>query len=97
MNDQTAKADAGKLRLTLVPPQIMYEVAKVREFGCLKYADPDNWKRVELQRYFDAMVRHIFAAWEEHDKRDPESGLLHLSHAACNLSFILEMLNNDQS
>ena len=35
-NDQTIKADAGKPRLTLVPQQIIYDIAKVREYGLAK-------------------------------------------------------------
>lgn len=34
--DQAAKADAGKPQLTLVPPQILYDVAEVREYGIKK-------------------------------------------------------------
>lgn len=48
--DQTAKHDAGKLRPTLVPPKIIWAITKVREFGCKKYSDPDNWKKIEPQR-----------------------------------------------
>ena len=43
--DQTAKRDAGKPRPTLVPPKIIWAITKVREFGCTKYKDPDNWRR----------------------------------------------------
>ena len=31
--DQTAKADAGKARLSLVPTQIIWDIAEVREYG----------------------------------------------------------------
>lgn len=95
--NQTAKADAGKPRLTLVPPAIMFEIAKIREYGNAKYHDPDNWKQVEPQRYWDACVRHIFAALSDYTKKDDESGLLHISHAACNLSFLLQMMEDKQS
>lgn len=94
-HNQDAKADAGKLQLTLVPKQIIYEIAKIRRYGCEKYKDPDNWKRVEPQRYWDACVRHIIAALDDYKKTDDESGLLHLSHAATNLAFLLEMMKED--
>ena len=89
----TAKADQGKPKISLVPPQIIWEIAKVREYGCAKYPDggPDNWKRVEADRYFDALIRHILAAWNDRASLDEESGLKHLSHAACNLAFLLEL------
>ena len=36
MNDQTAKKDEGKLPISLVPTQIIRDVAEVRRFGNLK-------------------------------------------------------------
>lgn len=90
--DQTAKADAGKPRLTLVPMQILWDIAEVREFGCIKYA-PDNWKTVEPERHFEAFLRHVVKAWDgDHMQIDPESGLLHLAHAACDLDFFLALM-----
>lgn len=87
-----AKSDKGKLQLSVVPPQIIREIAKVREYGNQKYSDPENWKRVDMEKFHDALLRHILAAWNDPGAVDPESGLLHLSHAACNLAFILEDL-----
>ena len=89
--NQEAKADKGKLRLTLVPRQIIYEIAKVREFGTAKYKDPDNWKRVEIERYRDAAYRHFMKYLDEPYGVDEESGLPHLSHLATNISFLCEM------
>jgi len=86
-----AKADGGKLRLSLVPPEIITAVAEVREYGNRKYHDPDNWKTVEAQRYWEALLRHALAAWEDWQKRDPESGLPHLWHIACNAAFLCAM------
>lgn len=91
MPNQTAKADAGKPRLSLVPPQILREIAAVREYGTAKYGDdPDNWRSVELDRLWDACLRHITAAWDNYTARDPESGLMHISHAATNLAFLMQ-------
>ena len=91
-----AKADSGKPNLSLVPKQIIYEIEKVRSFGVKKYKDPENWKRVELERYHQALLRHTLAVWEDINARDPESGLLHLSHIACNVAFLLEMMNDKE-
>lgn len=55
---QMAKDDKGKIRPSLVPVQMIRDVAIVREYGIEKYHDPDNWKKVELQRYIDAFYRH---------------------------------------
>ena len=92
-NDQTIKADAGKPRLTLVPQQILYDIAEVREYGIKRYPDggPDNWKRVDIQRYRDATFRHFMQYLAKSDSRDNESGLLHLKHLATNVSFLCEL------
>ncbi len=34
-----------------MPPQIIFDIAEVREYGVKKYKDPENWKRVEKARY----------------------------------------------
>jgi len=89
--DQEAKSDAGKPRLTLVPTQILFDIAEVREYGCKKYKNPDNWKRVEEERYWEAAYRHFLRCVNDHDAVDPESGISHLKHLVCNLAFICEM------
>ena len=88
---QEAKADAGKPRLTLVPMQIIFDIAKVREFGTAKYKDPDNWKRVEPERYREAAFRHFLRYIDDPLGVDEESGLPHRFHLECNLAFLAEM------
>lgn len=90
--DQTAKQDDGKPQLTLVPTGIITAVEKVRAYGNAKYHSPDNWKQVESQRFWDATVRHIVAAWDDYTAIDPESGLPHIYHAMCNLAFLAERM-----
>lgn len=87
---QTAKADEGKLQLTLVPRQIIRDIAEVRMYGNKKYHDPDNWKTVEESRYRDAAFRHFLAYLEDPDGVDDESGIAHLKHLACNVAFLCE-------
>ena len=94
--DQEAKADAGKPRLTLVPRKIITAIARVREFGVKKYVDEDNWKRVEPQRYRDALFRHLLAYLDNPDGRDPESGLPILWHVATNCAFLIEMMEDSE-
>ena len=88
MNDQTAKADAGKIRPTLVPTQLIRDVAEVREYGNKKYKDPNNWKQVEIQRYRDALCRHLLAYIDDSKSVDEESGIPHYKHMATNIAFI---------
>ena len=88
---QEAKADAGKERLTLVPMQIVFDIAKVREFGNAKYGSSDNWKRVEPERYREAAFRHFLKYIDDPNGVDEESGLPHRFHLECNLAFLAEM------
>jgi hypothetical protein len=86
------KFDGDKPRMGLIPPMIEVEVADVLTFGAAKYPQPDNWKRVEGRewRYVDAALRHL-NAHRQGEKRDPETGKLHLAHAICCLMFLGEM------
>lgn len=90
MNDQTIKADAGKLRLTLVPNSLVPAVAAIRGYGVDKYGAMESWREVEPQRYKDALYRH-WLAYLSGEKNDTESGLPHLWHLACNAAFLIEM------
>lgn len=84
MSDQSAKADGGKLQLTLVPLEAVEAVAVTRMYGVEKYGDPDNWKRVEKERYKDAAFRHFVAYLREPYGMDCESNLPHLFHCLFN-------------
>lgn len=88
--NQNAKADANKPRPTLCPVSLIQAVTQIREYGCKKYNDPENWRNVEPQRYLDALYRH-WLAYLSGEKTDPESGLPHLWHLACNAAFLIEM------
>ena len=89
-NDQTIKTDAGKVRPTLVESSLIREVAKVRMYGVAKYGDRENWSKVEVERYRDALYRH-WLAYLDGETVDKESGLSHLSHMACNLMFLIKL------
>lgn len=91
--DQTAKRDAGKIRPTLVPRQIIRAIAAVRGYGVEKYptGGADNWKRVEPERFRDAAFRHFLSYLDDPKGVDSESGLPHLWHCCCNLAFLVEV------
>ena len=97
MNDQSAKSDSGKLELTLVPPELVEAVAVVRMYGNAKYPEggKDNWKKVEKERYRNALYRHLLAYLREACGSDYESNLPHLYHAACNIAFLLDLERAD--
>ena len=93
INDQTIKADNGKPKLSLVPPEVIRDIARVREYGNNKYPEggKDNWKNVEPERYRDALFRHLLAYLENPSGVDEESKLPHLWHLACNVAFLCEL------
>jgi hypothetical protein len=84
------KFDGDKLEYGLIPPLALQEMVRVLTFGCKKY-ERDNWKKVpeSKRRYFDALERHLWA-WKMGEQLDPESGMHHLAHAMCCLSFLFE-------
>lgn len=96
MNDQSVKADAGKLQPTLVPTELIRAVAEIRMYGVEKYHDPDNWKKVSPERYRDAAYRHWLAYLDDPKSVDSESGLKHLHHLACNIAFLIALENNKE-
>ena len=89
-DDQQAKADIGKPCPSLCPVSLIEAVTEVRMYGTKKYGDPDNWRKVEPQRYRDALYRH-WLAYLKGEKCDQERGLTHLWHLACNAAFLIEM------
>lgn len=89
--NQEAKFDAGKVKLSLAPRAIIHAIARVRMYGVQKYKDPDNWKKVEAERYRDAAYRHFMAYLDDPYGVDEESGLKHLDHLACNIAFLCEL------
>ena len=89
------KDDANKPIPSRVPPEIILAIERVREYGCRKYPE-DSWKDVEPQRYWEAALRHMLAAWKDYRAVDPESGLPHIWHIACNLAFMIAQEANDE-
>lgn len=81
------KHDQTKTRWSLMPWAELEEVAKVMTHGAEKYA-PDNWKKLDPERLEDALLRHI-TDWCKGEKTDPDTGFSHLSHAACNVLFLM--------
>jgi hypothetical protein len=90
-NNQEIKADKGKPQCRLVPPEVVRCIAKVREYGLEKYGSAESWRTVEVERYQDAMYRHLLAYIEDPIGKDEESELPHLWHLACNVAFLCEL------
>lgn len=84
------KHDGDKVRLDLVEPSLIDAVGRIRTFGIKKYPDEQSWRKVSKQRYVAATMRH-FEAYRSGELLDPESGLPHLWHVACNIMFLIEL------
>lgn len=87
------KFDTGKLDWSLLPYEALEEVVKVLEYGKHKYA-AHNWSSnggFKYTRVFNALMRHTLAFMRGEDK-DPETGLSHIAHAACNILFLLHFV-----
>jgi hypothetical protein len=84
------KYDYGKPPVGLLPVRALLEVAKVLAYGAAKY-EPNNWQNVKpRRRYYEALIRHVWAR-ALGEKLDPESGLPHMAHAACDALFLLSL------
>ena len=90
-DNQEIKADKDKPQCRLVPPEIVRDIARVREYGVAKYGSAEKWRMVDVERYQDAMYRHLLAYIENPIGTDEESGLPHLWHLACNVAFLCEL------
>lgn len=78
-----------KLRWELLPLPLIEKIVEVYDFGADKYA-PNSWQNLPdgYQRYKAALLRHI-VAYEKGERKDKESGLHPLAHAAWNAIAIL--------
>jgi len=92
-----AKFDSGKPRWSLLPWPGLQGVVKILEYGAAKYA-PGSWRHVPdaEARYTDALLRHQTAILMGEDL-DPESGLPHAYHVACNALFLAELRANKKT
>tara|TARA_Y100000310_G_C20547602_1_gene746374 strand:- start:284 stop:703 length:420 start_codon:yes stop_codon:yes gene_type:complete len=96
--EEAVKADDGKIRMDLFPPDALLEIGKVYTMGAIKYA-PRNWEKgTAWSRCTAALLRH-FMTWMGGENMDPESKLPHLAHVAwnaiCLLTYQIRDVGND--
>jgi hypothetical protein len=81
------KNDSDKTMLDLIEPSFIEGLGQVLTKGAKKYS-PENWKmNLETRRIYAALLRHA-NAYRRGEKIDPESGLGHMYHVACNAMFL---------
>lgn len=92
----STKFDGDKPQMDLVPLSSVHAVAQVMTFGAKKYS-ANGWKDVPdaRNRYTAAMLRHMTAV-QDGEEIDPDSGLPHLDHIACNALFLSWFRRNPQ-
>jgi len=98
MNVEGAKLDNGKVRMDLLPPELLFAVSEILTFGAEKYSDR-NWELgMKWGRVFGAMMRHMWAWWGGKNPTtrsflfgsyDNETECSHLWHAGCCLAFLI--------
>ena len=89
------KYDEEKARFDLLPPGAMEAVAAVYTYGANKYEDRNMERGMAWGRVYGAIHRHLNAFWNGEDK-DPESGMLHVTHAAWGCLTLIDYLQNKQ-
>lgn len=94
LSESALRFDSGKLRMDLLPPDAISELAKVYTFGAQKYADRNWEKGMSWSRVVASLLRHTFS-WMAGETYDPESGIHHMAHVAWNaLTLISYCLRN---
>lgn len=87
MREMGKKFDKGKPMVDLLVPEFIEDVAEIMTMGAEKYG-LENWKKnLAKRRILAALYRHVLA-YHRGETIDPESGLSHLCHVACNAMFL---------
>ena len=96
--DEGVKHDSEKVRLDLLPPELLFAVGEVLTFGAKKYS-ARNWEKgMSWGRVFGALMRHMWAWWGGKLPTnenfvfgclDPETKFSHLWHAGCCIAFLI--------
>lgn len=84
------------LELSLVPPQVIRDMAEVIGFENRKYGNINNQKTVDIKRHNDAAYRHLLAYIEDPSSLDEESGIENYKHLACDLAFICHIMGKKE-
>lgn len=82
-----ARYNGGKPDFSLIPLDTLVDEVRVWMYGKEKYAAWNWTKGMAWSIPFACLLRHM-AAWQRGEENDPESGLPHLAHAACNLRML---------
>lgn len=102
--DYTIKYDQNKPKLSQVPKEALDAVAEVMAYDTSKYG-ASTWNRVEIQRYIDALARHLYSMQDIDEngreyinlaKKNEDSGIEHLYHLLCNAVYAAALYKRNQ-
>lgn len=92
------KDDTEKIRLELIPSELLFAVGSILTFGAKKY-DDRNWELgMQWSRVFGALMRHMWAWWAGKGptsksflfgELDEETKMSHLWHSGCCIAFLI--------
>jgi len=91
---ETLKFDNGKPCISDLPQLSLMSVAKVFNYGAIKYSKFNYSHGMEWLRYYDAAQRHMYA-WMTCEDID-ESKHHHLDHAIASLMMLRENIHLDK-
>ena len=88
------KPSDDKPRISLLPPEVVWRMARVMEHGAYKHGEADYANLPGSDEHVNKALRHIFRHLRGRHI-DPETGEHHLVHAACDLviAAFLELRN----
>lgn len=89
-----AKYDENKPRPSTVPVEAIEAIMATREYGLAKYAEAEDWRSIEPERWHEALLRHVLAIWEDPTHIDEESWLPSIWHVMTNGAFLCARLKD---
>jgi hypothetical protein len=97
-NGDILKHEENKPQWSVMPWDAIESVVRVFEYGANKYNEPFTYYKEGLKysSLFESMLRHMIADYYYGEERDPDSGCLHLSHAAANALMLIAAKNRPQ-
>jgi hypothetical protein len=96
--NMAVKYDDDKIKLELIPPEMIYALGTILSLGAKKYAERNWEKGMKWGRCYGALMRHLWCWWGGKapttksflfGELDPETGHSHLWHAACCIAFLI--------
>ena len=82
------KDNRSKSRVDLIPAVALEKVGEVMGYGARKYK-AHNWRLgLSWSQTMGSILRHLYA-FSEGEDADPETGISHVAHAACQVLFLL--------